>query len=84
MSQLRTLRVPSQGPEDPIWDALAAVHSWAADPQASFTCEQQQRIDDLLAELGNLNGWPIALIAAITEHMRYLIRIEQQRGALLV
>jgi len=84
MSRLRTLRVPSQGPDDPIWDALETVHSWAADPQASFACEQQQRINELLAELGNLDGWPIALIAAITEHMRYLIRIEQQRGALLV
>jgi len=80
----RSAPIPDGVVDEPVWAALRIVQDWAADPQPAFAADQEWLIGLLLAELADLDGWPVDLLAAIAEHLRYLIRVEQQRGALLV
>jgi hypothetical protein len=84
LGALRRAAEPVGAGDDPIWVALRLISGWARDPQPAFVTDQEQLLSALLAEIADLQGWPVDLIAAMAEHLRYLIRIEQQRGALLV
>jgi hypothetical protein len=76
---------PSGGVEpDPIWAALAAIQTWATDPAPMDIADRAAATWALVAELQNLDGWPIALIAAMCEHLLFLFGIERHRGAWLV
>lgn len=69
---------------DPIWLALATIQSWASGTALSDITDRADAVFSLVGEIEDLEGWPITLIAALCEHLLFLIGIERRRGAWLV
>ncbi|NJP07805.1 MAG: hypothetical protein HC837_20385 [Chloroflexaceae bacterium] len=69
---------------DEIWLALAALHIWVHAREPMLFDDGDRYGQDLLAELQDLDGWPIGLLEAVVEHLHFLLLIEQRRGACLV
>jgi hypothetical protein len=69
---------------DPIWDALASIRAWAGDAAPAEVTDRAAAVRSLVRELDALEGWPVDLIAAMCEHLLFLISIERRRGAWLV
>jgi hypothetical protein len=81
---LRATSPPRGVEEDAIWVALEIVQTWASDRLPALVTERAAALRSLWVELEDLEGWPAALIAAMSEHLLFLLSVEQRRGAWLV
>jgi hypothetical protein len=84
IAQLEATPAPAGVEADPIWSALAAIQTWSRAPAPVEVVDRAASVRAIVAELQDLDGWPIALIAAMCEHLLFLIGIERRRGAWLV
>lgn len=80
---LRTAPAPRDVEDDPVWVALDIITEWANDRLPQMATDRAAALQALWAELQDLEGWPAALIAALSEHLLFLLRVEQHRGAWL-
>jgi hypothetical protein len=74
----------SNNEDDPIWVALDILQSWAQDRLPTLAEDRAAALRALGEELHALEGWPAALIAAMSEHLLFLLGVERRRGAWLV
>jgi hypothetical protein len=74
----------SNNEDDPIWVALDILQIWAQDRLPTLADDRAAALRALAEELHALEGWPAALIAAMSEHLLFLLGVERRRGAWLV
>ncbi len=84
IAHLGAVSAPHGVAPNPIWIALQTVQSWAGSAGVVDIADRAAAIQSLVCELEDLEGWPIALIATLCEHLLFLIGMERQRGAWLV
>jgi hypothetical protein len=70
--------------DDPIWIALDIMQIWAQDRLPALADDRAAALRELAEELCTLEGWPAALIAAMSEHLLFLLVVERCRGAWLL
>jgi hypothetical protein len=83
-ARLRAAPAPDGVEDDPIWVALAIIRSWADGRQPLLAAERAGALQLLQRELQAMEGWPAALLAAVSEHLHFLVEIERRRGAWLI
>lgn len=81
---LQNLPVATGVESDPLWEALATIRSWADQQQLALMPERTTALRMLRETLESLDGWPAALLAALSDHLAFLLTVEQRRGAWLV
>jgi hypothetical protein len=69
--------------DDPIWIALDILQIWAQDRLPALADDRAAALRALAEEVYALEGWPAALIAAMSEHLLFLLGVERRRGAWL-
>jgi hypothetical protein len=83
IDRLRAAPAPNNA-VDPIWVALDILQIWAQDRLPALADDRAAALWALREELQELEGWPAALIAAMSEHLLFLLGVERRRGAWLV
>jgi hypothetical protein len=81
---LRSAPAPRDIEDDPIWVALDIVRTWADRRLPELADDRATALRALWNELQDLEGWPAGLIAAMSEHLLFLLGVEQRRGGWLV
>ena len=71
---------PRAAEDDSIWVALDMVSVWANNCLLKPATDRAAALRALWAELPDMEGWPAALIAAMGEHLLFLLGVEQRRG----
>ncbi len=66
---------------DALWMIVHTVQSWLTNPEPVLVSERLQQTQNLRDEIRQIDGWPGALLAATSEHLLFLITIEQRQGA---
>ncbi|MBA3944201.1 MAG: hypothetical protein H0X37_06510 [Herpetosiphonaceae bacterium] len=69
--------------DDDLWVMLRVVQLWVGAVEPEETSERVSLLQALTQEVGELTGWPGALLATVSEHLLFLLHIEQQKGAWL-
>jgi hypothetical protein len=80
---LRAVPAPGNVEDDPVWVALDILQAWANNRLPTLATDRFAALHALWTELQDIEGWPAALIAAMSEHLLFLLGVEQQRGAWL-
>ena len=84
MVTLRRIPPPPNLAADPLWAALATIHTWSDGRLPALLPDRAQALATLWETLDPLDGWPAALLGAMAEHLVYLLLVEHRRGAWLV
>jgi hypothetical protein len=84
IQRLRSAPMPHGVEEDALWIALETIQVWAHDHLPELITDRAGALQALWEELQDLEGWPAALVAAMSEHLLFLLAVERRRGAWLV
>jgi hypothetical protein len=81
--RLRIVPTPIGVEIDALWSGLERIKAWANVEHVDDTTNRAESARAFHSALRDMEGWPAALLAAVSEHASFLIAVEQRRGAWL-
>lgn len=84
VEHMRLVAEPDGIERDDLWQIVVTLQSHVRSIQPDLLSERLHHGRVLLDNVDDLDGWPSVLLEAVSEHLAFLLRIEQHRGAWLL